>query len=439
MLLGSSFLAGAQTPINTGSNGKDGAFSPTKNTTINMADHPDGIYQYSSVNIPSSVTVTFIPNANNTPVYWLVQGSCVINGAIYVAAQPPNGTQGGIGGPGGYPGGGGIPPTSGGGPGAGNVQNGIAANASYGTAGTTNSVPGYGPATLAGPVYGNDFLVPLLGGSGGGGYPTLGGGGGGGAILIAAPNVIQLNGNIDASGSGGNFVQDRAGGSGSGGAVRLVAQSIVGTGIISTSGGFAHAKAGNGRVRFDALQVNFGYVEDASFTQGFQPIIIPPSGAGAQLAIVSVGGSTVPTNPSGLISSPDVIVPAQQANPLNIVVQCSGIPLNSSITVFVVPTVGPQVQATALNTTGTSTSSTATVAINLPHGGGQIYAQAILPVGSGSGASNTKPSKTQSYAQTGLTIHGERFTTMEITAALGRKQHVAYVTESGKKYQTFDR
>ena len=64
--------ASAQAQINTGSNGSDGAldFSSinyTTNIVINMADHPNGIYQYTSVNIPTNVTVTFIPNANNSP------------------------------------------------------------------------------------------------------------------------------------------------------------------------------------------------------------------------------------------------------------------------------------------------------------------------------------------------------------------------------------
>ena len=37
--------------VNSGSNGSDGAFNPTTNIVINMADHPTGIYQYTSVNI----------------------------------------------------------------------------------------------------------------------------------------------------------------------------------------------------------------------------------------------------------------------------------------------------------------------------------------------------------------------------------------------------
>ena len=61
--------------VNSGSDGHDGALNPTSNLVINMADHPDGIYHYTSVNIPSGVTVTFIPNAGNKPVVWLVQRS----------------------------------------------------------------------------------------------------------------------------------------------------------------------------------------------------------------------------------------------------------------------------------------------------------------------------------------------------------------------------
>ena len=78
---------GVQAQINNGSNGSDGAFNPTSNVVIDMADHPDGIYHYTFVNIPSGVTVAFIPNANNTPVTWLVQSSCVISGTIALSGD----------------------------------------------------------------------------------------------------------------------------------------------------------------------------------------------------------------------------------------------------------------------------------------------------------------------------------------------------------------
>src|SRR5438876_1171369 len=101
----------ASAQVSSGSNGSDGAFNPTTNTVINMADHPDGIYQYTEANVPNGVTVRFIPNAANTPVVWLVQSNCTISGRIYLAGQLPdlNGLSrrgiGGDPGPGGYRGG----------------------------------------------------------------------------------------------------------------------------------------------------------------------------------------------------------------------------------------------------------------------------------------------------------------------------------------------
>lgn len=110
----------ASAQINTGSDGHDGALNPTSNRVINMADHPDGIYHYTSVNIPANVTVTFIPNAKNTPVVWLVQGSAVIAGTVSFSGLDSSSATGGKGGPGGYAGGTGGPvPTAGHGPGGG--------------------------------------------------------------------------------------------------------------------------------------------------------------------------------------------------------------------------------------------------------------------------------------------------------------------------------
>ena len=91
--------------VNTGSNGSDGPLNPTVNTVINMALRPNGIYQYTSVNIPANVTVTFTPNANNTPVTWLVQGNVVISGTVNVSGQNGNVNTPGPGGPGGGAGG----------------------------------------------------------------------------------------------------------------------------------------------------------------------------------------------------------------------------------------------------------------------------------------------------------------------------------------------
>ena len=88
--------------VNSGSNGSDGALNPTANLVIDMADHPDGIYHYTSVNIPAGVTVSFIPNAGNKPVIWLVQGDCVINsgGRVDASSVPNYSASGAPGGPG---------------------------------------------------------------------------------------------------------------------------------------------------------------------------------------------------------------------------------------------------------------------------------------------------------------------------------------------------
>ena len=197
--------AGASAQVNSGSNGSDGAFNPATSTVINMADHPNGIYQYTSVTISNGVTVTFIPNANNSPVTWLVQENCEIDGTVDVSGQSP-----GIGGPGGYSGGmTGSNPTAGQGPGGGPASLAVSSygcNASYGSSGSDNGL------NYSGPTYGNIFILPLIGGSGGsgsyyyGGFGGANGGGGGGAILIASSNQIQLTGNIWALGGSGTYI-----------------------------------------------------------------------------------------------------------------------------------------------------------------------------------------------------------------------------------------
>ena len=364
--------AGANAQVNSGSNGSDGAFNPTTSTVINMADHPDGIYQYTSVNISNGVTVTFIPNANNTPVVWLVQSNIVVNGTVNVSGKDQSNGIGGFGGPGGYRGGnGGVTSTPGQGPGGGPVGTG-GGNASYASLGLTNSsVP------FAGALYGNPFLIPLVGGSGGGGTIfSSGGSGGGGAILLAASGDIAVNGSILA---GYGYT---CGGAGSGGAVRLIASRITGSSsarisVGNNNGGSCNsAVGGSGRVRFDTLDYNYGGGVDGVFTQGFQPIIIPTPGQGAQLTITSVGGVPVSASPSGQLVTPDAVLSAQQNNPISVAVHCSNIPLNTQITVSVKPANGSAVSATGLNNSGTLSSSTATVSLIMPRGGGIIYATA---------------------------------------------------------------
>ena len=168
-------------------------------------------------------------------------------------------------------------------------------------------------------------------------------------------------------------------------------------------------------------------------TQGFQPIILPAAGQGVQLNITSVGGVAAPASPNGVLANPDVIIPAQQNNPVPVVVTCTNIPLNTQITVVAHPANGADVTATGINNVGSQASSTATINLNMPRGGGIIYADAVTGLVGTSSTDNG--SKFKSLAQTGWTATGERFAKIEITAAYGGKQQIAYITESGKRFQ----
>ena len=169
-----------------------------------------------------------------------------------------------------------------------------------------------------------------------------------------------------------------SGGGGSGGAIRLVTSRLRGNGVINVGGGGgAFGNAGRGRVRTDVLDSSFGgSVSEGVFSQGSQFTVFPTAYQGSQLAVVSVGGIPVSASPAGVLSTPDAVLAAQQSNPIPVLVRCTNIPLNTQITVSVKPANGAAVSATGQNSTGTLASSMATVSINMPRGGGLIYATA---------------------------------------------------------------
>ena len=109
---------------------------------------------------------------------------------------------------------------------------------------------------------------------------------------------------------------------------------------------------------------------------GSQFVIIPASGQLPQLTVTSVGGVPVSASPTGVLSTPDAVISAQQNNPVPIIVQCSNIPLNTPITVSVTSMNGSPVSTVGYNSTGTLASSTATISVVMPRGGGLIYATA---------------------------------------------------------------
>ncbi|MEW6246474.1 MAG: hypothetical protein AB1555_07175 [Nitrospirota bacterium] len=370
LLLGGIEPLPAQT-YSSGSTGTLGAFNPTTNTTVTLP--PDGVLNYTTVNIPAGVTVTFQRNAANTPVILLATGDVTIAGTISV-----NGSNGAnpastpaLGGPGGFTGGlPGSTPTAGSGPGGGAASG----NADYGA-----------PASFV-------SLLPLFGGSGGGGglvnaISSAGGGGGGGAIVIASSTRITIagTGSVTANGGSGGFgvggTAFNAGG-GSGGAIRLVAPMVTGTGTLSANGGFGSgtgAAAGTGRIRIESFTVGFtgpalplDVIPSTSFSTAPGPVT-PAGNPGLinlpTLRITQVGGLTTPATPTGSYSTADVVLPGGTANPVQVTLAVTNTPFPSSFTVKVVPRSGSPSTVTASAVPGgTFASATYTANVTLPTG-----------------------------------------------------------------------
>ena len=131
-------------------------------------------------------------------------------------------------------------------------------------------------------------------------------------------------------------------------------------------------------MRIDAFQIALGGTYNGVLTTGFQPIITPVAGQGVQLAIASVGGIGISGNPSSSVLTPAAIIPGQQANPIQVVVNCTNLPLNTPVTVTITPQIGSSVSAIGYNTSGTLAASTATVSLVVPRGGGVVWASAAV-------------------------------------------------------------
>src|SRR3990172_6560050 len=316
-------VAGAGTFV-SGSTGADGAFNPTTNTELQIP--PSGIFNFTTVNIPSGVTVTFKKNAANTPVYILATGDVTIAGTIKVSG--------------------------------GSVSS------------TTSTSPGAG-----GPAYGNSRLIPLIGGSGGGGYAGTsgylgyGGGGGGGAILVASSGTITSSGAIYAD--GGNGYNSQASG-GSGGAIKLIANTISGTGYISAQAGSSGpCGSGTGRIRLETFNLKFSFTTYPVYTYGLPGNVFVANTP--TLSIISIGGVNVPSNPTASYANPDIALPNTTTNPITVGLAASNIPVGTTVTVSAMPQYSSATNVTT-TLTGSDASSTATASVSLS----TYYASVIM-------------------------------------------------------------
>jgi hypothetical protein len=460
----------------SGSTGADGPFNPTVSTTVTLP--PSGIFNYTSVNIPTGVTVTYARNTTNTPVVILATGDVTIAGTINVSgasaaatgsagdgAQGDDGTPG-VGGPGGFDGGRGgrIGPvgdaiTNGGaGLGSGAGAAGISTlpfqrgaygggGAGYGAAGENNLGLQFGftaafgnAAGQGGSSYGSAQLLPLIGGSGGGGgsggvtFDGGGGGGGGGALLIAASGTVNVTGSILANGGfggqargGGSTIAGGGGGGGSGGAIRIMATTLAGNGSISAAGG---ARGDNfddgvqtggagavGRIRLEA-EVITRTAATTPVASSDAPTTVFVAGA-PTLTISSVAGVNAPASPTG---NADITLPATTPNPVTVVFTTTGVPVGNTVQLTVTPAFGEKTIVLSPALTGSTADATASVSVSLPVGPSVLSAQTTFTVVAAIG------DLLRNFAG------NERVEKITLVATLGGKSRVKLITVSGKEY-----
>ena len=439
----------AQNTFSSGSTGADGAFAPA--TTQSIAVPDSGVFNYTTVNIPSGVTITYTRNSSNKPMTILASGDVTIAGTIILDGKPGNTNgSGGFGAPGGFSGGAGgygfdqsfsgVPGDGPGGGGGGiggatitGTNIGDGGGGGYGVAGGSGA--GSTNGGQAGPRFGAVTILPLIGGSGGGGGGSANngrggaGGGGGGAILIASSGTITIGGTIFARGGNGGS-GNSLGGSGAGGAgggIRLIANTVTGGGNLNVSGGgggsYFHTAGGGGQgyVRLEAYDYsNFtGTTTPTNIISFAFPHPITPPNSPA-LRIASVGGVNAPATPQGSLQGvPDVIVPSSQPNPVTVALEGANLPVGTVVQVILTPSKGNRTTVQSSGLAGTEAASTASASLTLPGGISVVSASAVIDLTIASALP--------------LFLEGERVNRIEVAATFGGPSELTYVTQSGRR------
>lgn len=396
--------ADAWAAFSSGSTGVDGLFNPSTNTVVDLSLAGTGaghgtydparwavVFNYTNAIIPAGVTVTFKNHPSGAPVVWLLSGYARIAGTVKLSGSAgsavPNVPTFAEPGPGGFEGGrrtietGVTPGTAGLGPGGGqysltlNVAT-LGAGGGYGTAGLGDSFGAVGGVT-----YGNEAVLPLIGGSGGsaGDQTNFGGGGsGGGAILIAATDsiVVVVNGAVLAN--GGDRSSTLRGGGGSGGAIRLVSNSVGGDGILRAKGGLGSfvttGVGGKGRIRVEAPP-GANYLTDLgdpNYVVSGVPGPLFPDASGPTLVVTRIqtalGDVLVPADPLAGILTNDAVVQDSLVTPVTLFISAMNIPPGTTVQVLLTRDAGPRETVTTGPLLGSLAFSQVAVLIGLPRG-----------------------------------------------------------------------
>jgi hypothetical protein len=443
--------------FNSESTGADGALVVSTSQQLQVPE--SGVFNFTTVTIEPGATLTFKKNEQNLPVTILASGDVVIAGTISLNGQDANSILPGEGGPGGFDGGvGGVVRDKGKrGEGPGGGVGGSPASNSYGggageggafkvSGGNGMTYHSGAPGGAGSVAYGNERIIPLLGGSGGGGGGGTtddvagGGGGGGGAILIATSGTLDVSGGVYANGGRGANGQNYnyysygrsggggGGGGGAGGAIRIVANHFSGNGIMSAMGGkggitksygsdLVGGTGSAGRIRLEYVTTNRTTGTTPPMSLGYALSVTPPDMP--TLSIVSIAGVNSPGTPKGDFNAPDIVLPYGATNPVAVVVSAVNVPADAVVTVTSNPAVGSSASASApLN--GTNTSSSASVDLDI-----SMAYPCVLT------ASVTYE---LSAALGGpFTYDGELIARVRVESSLGGQSFVTYITENGRE------
>jgi hypothetical protein len=371
-------IAGNAQTFSSGSDGSDGAYAPTGSSgTVILFDPSQfhgtqvaaNIFNFTTITIPTGVTVKFSGNNVNGPIFLLAQGDVDIEGTLDLSGgngapyMPSVNTsferQPAIPGSGGFAGGVGgnttqapLPGNGTGGGAAGTLANGNGVGGNYG---------------------GNQLLIPLVGGSGGGGalgsagVIESGGGAGGGAILIASSTRIIINGVINANGGQPGGGSSASGGGGSGGAMRLVSNAITGNGgTLTALGGGGNLVGGPGLIREESSTTFYTTNVYGTLVVSTPIQLLLPTAGSPSASVISINGTAVTPNPS---TFPDITI--NTTAPVPVVIETQNIPSSAIITLTILDENNvPDTVITAPPLSNcTSNVCTTTVNVKFPYGG----------------------------------------------------------------------
>ena len=429
---------------------------PPGGLTTGVYNFTDFDVQLQPVNVFGTLNIYVVGDASNVPLSILSQNNVRLGAGVSLyldgvagktAAQVWSPGAGGRGGPGGFPGGaggnGGDLPSNGNpgfGPagGAGGVSTGVTRDDLFG------KPAGASPATLS--------LTPLVSGSGGGGGAGVqsdnpigcgtnsfgfgggGGGGGGGAVLLAAENTVEITSPATVSVRGGSGTSGGCsylyGAGGEAGSIRIVGRTFTGNGTLSLYGGYHpyyNSYATGGRLRIEAFANTFtgsvGGLRQGSFIAF--PLAPVPADL-PTLKITSVAGVAVPADARNDLQNVDVNFPTAPVNPASVALSGHGIPLDTTATVRVTPTIGAVNSSTSTGFAGTIAASTASAQVTIPAGYGSINAVATWAAS----LASLKAMGIRSVPS----IDGDAPERMEVVAKAGAPSHVYVVTNKGRRY-----